>query len=203
MLCSSSTALLSPLASLIDEMDPAPAVLVGLVDAVLGGLAVELARLGRPVDAVDGVLLTASLTEARGRGGATDLAEVAESGDAIDARGAEAPVAGLETLGAALGAIDVGAFVARDCRRVAEETFEAAPVVDCRGGIDDLVGGTVDVLVDFLRVEVADADFVAAVAGAPVAFETAGGACLTAPEPNVPELMIYSHRTPAGRHAYP
>lgn len=143
LLCSSSTALLSPLISLIEEIEPEPAVRVGLVDALLAGLFVALARLAR--GPVDPVLFTSPLTEARGRGAAD-----ADSGETTEVRVAEdAVVAGLAAVEAdsvdlapvgvgAFPPVGVGALGAIDWRRAAVVADAETPVGPCLGGIDDL-----------------------------------------------------------------
>lgn len=163
---------------------------------MLGGLAVEdAAEAGLDTD---GARFTPSETEARGLAVVDDLsAETAASGEATEARGAA-----LEAGAAAFPVPDVGAFAAEveaftvgvaafgarvDCRRVGTGGggifLEAAAEVVC------FVAGAAPALAVFLRAEVAEADFAAGVAVA-VAL-VAEGVALTAPDPNVPELIIY------------
>lgn len=196
LVCNSSTALLSSRTSLIEDMDPAPGVRVGRVEAVLGGLLLDGARLARGPLAVR---FTSPLTEARGRG-----APAAESGVAAGLREADAVV----VLGAdgakdarpedgvgALLVVGVGALGTMDCLRVAAVVGADTAEEPCLE--DGIVGfiGCGAVLVDLRRVDVAEvgdlADVAAEAVPVPVAFEVAVvGACLTAPAPNVPELMI-------------
>lgn len=207
LVCNSSTALLSSRTSLIEDMDPAPGVRVGRVEAVLGGLLLDGARLARGPLAVR---FTSPLTEARGRS-----APAAESGVAAGLREADAVV----VLGAdgakdarpedgvgALLVVGVGALGTMDCLRVAAVVGADTAEEPCLE--DGIVGfnGCGAVLVDLRRVDVADvgdlADVAAEAMPVPVAFEVAVvGACLTAPAPNVPELMIFLTNGVAGAPA--
>ncbi len=151
------------------------------------------------------VRFTPSDTEARGFPDVEDLRAAAPaSGEATEARGVGLEMVALET---GVGAFaDVGALVAeavaptlapgaRDCRRVAVPgaggggiALDAAVAEDV--GLDAVVVGFVTVApVAFLRALVAVRVFPgAAVAVALVAV----GAAFTVPDPNVPELRIYT-----------
>lgn len=178
----------------MEEIEPAPGVRVVRADAVLGGRADE-ETLGREVVVVR---LTSPLTEARGRGAAwLSAAGFAADADAVgllvvdDAKDARAVlgVAALLALDAgAFAEVGVGALGTTDWRRAAAVVGAAACaalVLGCIVGLAVAEGP----LVDFLRDDAADVGFVG-LAAVPVAFEIAAGACLTVPDPNVPELMI-------------
>lgn len=180
--------------SLMEEMDPAPGVRVVLADAVLGGRAEE-EILGREVGAVR---LTSPLTEARGRGAAwlsaagfgadADAAGLLVVDGANDARPALG-VGALLALGVgAFPNVGVGALGTTDCRRAAAVVGAAGCAVLVLGGIVGLAVAE-GPLADFLSDDATDVGFVGLVT-VPMAFETAVGACLTVPDPNVPELMI-------------
>lgn len=178
---------------MMEEIEPAPGVRVVRADAVLGGRTDE-EILGR---AVVVVRLTSPLTEARGRGAAwlsaagfaadadaVGLLVVDEAKDALPALGVAALLA--PDVGA-LAEVGVGALGTMDWRRAAAVVGAAA----CEAVFGGMVGLAVaeGPLVDFLRDDATDVGFVG-LAAAPVTFETAVGACLTVPDPNVPELMI-------------
>ncbi len=182
----------------MDEIDCAPGVRP-LRDDVLGGLAIAAVAGFDPVT----VRFTPSDTEARGFPDVEDLRPAAPaSGEATEARGVGLEMVALET---GVGAFaDVGALVAvapifapgaRDCRRVAAPgaggggiARDAAVAEDV--GLDAVVVGFVMVVpVAFLRALVADRVFPGA--AVPVAL-VAVGAAFTVPDPNVPELRIYT-----------
>lgn len=192
---SSSTALLSSRTSLIELIEAEPALRVGRVAAVLGGLlADDGPRLAREVGVP---LLAASvLTEALGLADVDDFNDATESGDVTEGRAVA--LAGEEGLAAAVvlevGAVAAGLAVgASDARRpgAAGAAVVDGRAVDGGGGIDVLL---LPVAVDetVLRMVVAAAggfDVAPDVAVALVA--VVEGAARAEPAPNVPELSTY------------
>ena len=157
---------------------------------MLGGLAA--AEAGGAGLVPDTVLFTPSETEARGRG-AGGFAVAFESGVAVEVRdGAGGLEAVEDDRGVRPVAAGAGALGTTDIRLVGAG---GAPAVEfCLGGIAlvaaDVAGFAADapVVVVFLRAALAEGVLAA---GAAVAF-AALGAAFTAPDPNVPELMIYA-----------
>ncbi len=179
----------------MEPMDGEPAVRAGLVEAVLGGLLeADGPRLERGAGAV---LLAPSVTLARGRGVAADLTDDAESGEATEARAGgglavvdTGGVAALEGPGAVVAVLAPGK---RDALRAGADGVADEPVgaLVGGGGIDALLDGAEDVLATLrMGAEGVGLDVVPVVA---VAFVTAAaGAAFTAPDPNVPELIIWN-----------
>lgn len=178
---------------MMEEIDPVPG--VRRVDAVLGGRAEE-EILGREAVAVR---LTSPLTEARGRDAAwLSAAGFAAGADAagllvVDGAKDTLPALGVRAL-LALGVgafteVGVGALGTKDWRRAAAVLGAAACAVLVRGGMVGLAV-TEGPLEGFLSEDAADVGFVGLVI-VPATFDTVVGACLTVPDPNVPELMIY------------
>lgn len=203
----------SGLISFIDEIDAEPALTGALANAVLAGRLADGAGGGAMLALGAGIaLLTPSVIEALGRAVvADDLTEASDAGETTDERAAAAEAAadgaagGLLAVDAdrlALPEVGVGALGARDCLRWAVGPVEdEMPVAGCLLDVLDVMGGLVAVaageLVDFLSADVAVtgllvAEAIAVVVVVVLAAEAVVGAGLTVPDPNVPELMIYS-----------
>lgn len=214
LLWSSSRALVSGLISFIDEIDAEPALTGALANAVLAGRLADGAGGGAMLALGAGIaLLTPSVIEALGRAVvADDLTEASDAGETTDERAAAAAEAAADGAAGGLLAVDadrlalpevgVGALGARDCLRWAVGPVEdEMPVAGCLLDVLDVMGGLVAVaageLVDFLSADVAVtgllvAEAIAVVVVVVLAAEAVVGAGLTVPDPNVPELMIYS-----------
>lgn len=145
------------------------------------------------------VRFTPSDTEARGRAVDAVRRAATESGVAVEVRGGGVGLLAVEDTTGVLPVVVVegGALGAIDCRLTGFVAEGATEVEFCLGGGMALVAGAVvgfaagaPALTDFLRAVVADDVLVA---GAAVALVPAGAA-LTAPDPNVPELMICARR---------
>lgn len=202
----------SGLISFIDEIDAEPALTGALANAVLAGRLADGAGGGAMLALGAGIaLLTPSVIEALGRAVvADDLTEASDAGETTDERAAAEAAAdgaagGLLAVDAdrlALPEVGVGALGARDCLRWAVGPVEdEMPVAGCLLDVLDVMGGLVAVaageLVDFLSADVAVtgllvAEAIAVVVVVVLAAEAVVGAGLTVPDPNVPELMIYS-----------
>lgn len=179
-------------------MDWLPGVLAVRVEAVLGGLAALVAVTGGLEP--ETVRFTPSETEARGRAVVEDLSAAVESGVAVEVRVGAGLVAVEDASGVRPAVVLVpvaGTLGATDWRLTGFVAGGATEVEFCLGGgmafeaaVVGLVAGA-PALTLFLRAVVAE-DVLAG--GAAVAF-AAVGAALTAPDPNVPELMIYAWRS--------